>query len=94
MWMLLILLLACPVVACDKGCVEYNRNCACEAKADNVPLATELQPSDEKPPRSGSHPWESSTIHADMGHIAPQPVTPPVPEDVGKTIPNGGVPVK
>ena len=56
----LVMVLAMPAAACDKGCVEYEGNCACEqAPAEQAPS---VAPSDELPPRSGRPSYEAPGV--------------------------------
>jgi len=62
MWMIL----AALAVSCPDGCAPYEGNCACEATTEKTTPAEGVQPSDEKPPRSGMPAWQDPDIKADM----------------------------
>lgn len=56
------------VLACAKGCTEYEGNCACEPpSADTQTLAPMPQGvvSDEKPSRHPEPAWQRGEVHAD-----------------------------
>lgn len=64
--LLILLALSGSAVACDKGCVEYEGNCACDQKpaGDTTPS---VKPSDEKPPSNKMPSYQREGIKADMG---------------------------
>lgn len=64
MWMFVILLISSPVLACDKGCSEYEGNCACEATPEKA--AQTIQPSDEKPRQNKLPQWQTGEVNADI----------------------------
>jgi hypothetical protein len=61
----ILLFISSIAMACDKGCTEYEGNCACDQKPiiDNTP---EAKPSDEKPPSDKMPSYQREGIHADM----------------------------
>ena len=75
------------LLACDKGCTEYEGNCACDAIPEKA--VQTYVPSDEKPPRSGRPSYEAQGIHPDL---SPSKETATTPDDASGKIPNGGVP--
>ncbi len=66
--LLIVILLTSPVVlACEKGCVEYQGNCACDAPANKAETVTDASViSDEKPPQDKMPSYQREGIHADM----------------------------
>ncbi len=65
MWMLLVLLIASPAIACPKGYTEWEGTCS----ADLQPEAAEpAVPSDEKPSRHPEPAWQ----RGDVGVLMPQ----------------------
>lgn len=59
--------LALPfLLACDTGCFEYEGNCACDQKPEQLKPSEEIKPSDEVPPRSGMPAYQAENIKADM----------------------------
>lgn len=67
MWTLLILIvLAIPSVACDKGCTEYEGTCACDAPAEKASTVPEIAPSKEQPSHHPEAAWERGEVHAEM----------------------------
>jgi hypothetical protein len=91
--MILVLLLSVNIFACDKGYIDYEGTCAADPKPA-VDVDATILPSDEKPPQSGKPSYEAEGVHADMPGVAVEPVITPASDDLGKTIPNGGVPQK
>ncbi len=66
-WSLIIALtlMGGRAIACEKGCVEWGGNCACDAKTEAIP-APAIPPNNEPPPRSGAPSYQAEGIHADM----------------------------
>lgn len=65
MWMLLaVALVASEAAACDKGCVDYEGTCACDAPAEKAPSIQAV--SDEKPPEEKMPSYQRDGVHADM----------------------------
>jgi hypothetical protein len=81
------------VLACPKGTMEYQGLCAdVPVPADNVAVP-EAKPSDEKPRRDPTPEWIDGNVHADLtGKVAAKTEAPAKIDDMGGTLPNGGVP--
>ncbi len=93
MWMLIVLFLAAPAVACNKGCQPYQDGiCVCDPPQETYKMAP-TPTSEEKPPTEKMPSYQRAGIHADMpmpadyhqqspGHIS----------DGVPMLPNDGVP--
>ncbi len=88
--LVILLALSVPALACPKGSIEYNGNCAADLAPEKA--VQTLVPSDEKPPRSGKAPYEALGIHVDMPSSVKSTET--KSEDQSGKIPNGGVPLR
>ena len=69
MWMLIIIVLLASnanATACPSGCSEYNGTCACDQAPERLKPSEEIQPSNEKPPRSGLPSWQDPSVKADL----------------------------
>ena len=59
---IILLLLAVPVMACNKGCYEIERGlCACDITPE---IGPSVKPSDEKPRHNGIPAWQSGEVIA------------------------------
>lgn len=54
---------------CQQGCTEYQGSCACDQKPADSGANQDIQPSDEKPPRSGLPANQREDVQA----VTPQP---------------------
>lgn len=63
MWILIMLLLAAPVIACNKGCTEYEGNCACDQAPEKA--VQTFVPSEDKPSHHPQAAWERGEVKAD-----------------------------
>jgi len=70
--------------ACADGTISYNGACYRDFKPIESDNIGEVQPSDEKPPRSGLPSWQDPHIHADMGIRAVEPSTTVAHDYVGE----------
>lgn len=65
MWLIIIMLLAVPAVACQEDCEDMgNGVCACDLPANKA--VQTFVPSDEKPRREQQREWEVGLVEADM----------------------------
>lgn len=69
MWVLIVLLLAAPVLACPKDTTEYKGACYAEIEPqkDTTPSVV---PSDEKPPKDKMPSYQREGVHADMPPVS------------------------
>lgn len=91
MLILILMFLALPAIACDKGCFEYQGNCACDSMPERAP---DVQPSDENPPSDKMPSYQREGVHADMPLPVPAETKYAKSEDMSNMLPNGGVPVR
>ncbi len=94
MWLLVIVLLAVPAVACNKGCTPYSDGiCVCEPSQGTYKMAP-TPTSDELPPTDKMPSYQREGIHADMPTSLIAHDERALVVDTAPMVPNDGVPVR
>ncbi len=94
MWLIVIVLLAAPAFACNKGCTPYEDGvCVCDPPQEIYKMAP-TPTSDEKPPTDKMPSYQRAGIHADMPVSLAAHDERALVVDTAPMVPNDGVPVR